>query len=101
MPDEPNLLNILGDKSEQRLAAIYDSLATESQLKLKESLAYLIKNHENPKHSFETVAKRAALLEHPVATSALMLRLRTLTGKPPKVWTMGGCLFVSRSLWAR
>ncbi|MGB5272626.1 MAG: universal stress protein, partial [Flavobacteriaceae bacterium] len=29
---------------------------------LKESLAYLIKNHENPKHSFETVSKRDGLV---------------------------------------
>ncbi len=59
---EPNLLNILGDKSEQRLAAIYDSLATESQQKLTDTLGYLIQNHTNPKHSFETVSKRDGLV---------------------------------------
>ncbi len=59
---EPNLLNILGDRSEQRLAAIYDSLAAESQLKLKETLVYLNQNHKNPKHSFETVSKRDGLV---------------------------------------
>jgi nucleotide-binding universal stress UspA family protein len=59
---EPNMLNILGDRSEQRLAAIYDSLASESQLKLNETLAYLTKNHRNPKHGFEAISKRDGLV---------------------------------------
>jgi nucleotide-binding universal stress UspA family protein len=59
---EPDLMNLLGDKSEQRLAAIYDSLASESQHKLKETLDYLGQNHENQNHSFETISKRDGLV---------------------------------------
>lgn len=59
---EPNLLNILGDKSEQRLAAIYDSLSQESQMKLNETLDYLNKNHQNPKHGFKTISRRDGLV---------------------------------------
>ena len=53
---EPSFGNVLGDKSKERLAVIYDSLSRNSEEKLREISSYLQKNHENPQHHFETVS---------------------------------------------
>ena len=58
---EPNALNMLGRKGQQRLGAIYDSLSQYSVNELNKTLAYLHKNHCNTNHSFETVSKSATL----------------------------------------
>ncbi|MCK5441693.1 MAG: universal stress protein [Maribacter sp.] len=52
-----DLLNVLGDKSQQRLGVIYDSLAKNADLELEKILLYLKKNHFNSKHTFETLSK--------------------------------------------
>ncbi|SDE34742.1 Nucleotide-binding universal stress protein, UspA family [Pricia antarctica] len=54
---EPNALNMLGRKDQKRLGTIYDSLSQYSEQELGRVLGYLIKNHGNPKHRFETVSK--------------------------------------------
>lgn len=53
---EPSTLNMLGQKGQQRLAVIYDSLSEHSRQELNKVLAYLKKNHHNPKHKFEVVS---------------------------------------------
>jgi nucleotide-binding universal stress UspA family protein len=60
---EPNALNKLGRKGQQRLGIIYDSLSQYSTQELKKNSEYLNKNHSNPKHSFETFSKSATLEE--------------------------------------
>ncbi len=58
---EPNALNMLGRKDQKRLGTIYDSLSQYSEQELGRVLGYLIKNHGNPKHRFETVSKSNTL----------------------------------------
>ncbi|MGB3149091.1 MAG: universal stress protein, partial [Maribacter sp.] len=53
----PKTLNMLGSKSQQRLGIVYDSLSEHSSQELEKVMVYLKKNHNNPKHSFETVSK--------------------------------------------
>lgn len=53
---EPNTLNMLGQKGQQRLGVIYDSLSEHSKQELNKVLAYLKKNHHNPKHRFEVIS---------------------------------------------
>lgn len=52
---EPNALNMLGQKGQQRLGVIYDSLSEYSRQELNKVMAYLKKNLHNPKHSFEMI----------------------------------------------
>ncbi|MCJ7465952.1 MAG: universal stress protein [Maribacter sp.] len=59
---EPDALNLLGKKTQQRLGVIYDSLAQYSQQELDKVLAYLHQNHPNPKHRFETISKSDTLV---------------------------------------
>ena len=54
---EPNALNLLGRKGQQRLGTIYDSLSQYSVQELDKIWAYLKENHRNPNHSFETISK--------------------------------------------
>ncbi len=54
---EPNALNLLGRKGQQRLGTIYDSLSQYSVQELDKILAYLKENHHNPNHSFETISQ--------------------------------------------
>lgn len=60
---EPNALNMLGRKGQRRLGIIYDSLAEYAKQELEKSLNYLKKNHHNPKHYFEVIAKSDTLEE--------------------------------------
>lgn len=60
---EPNALNLLGRKGQERLGIIYDSLSQYSEQELDKILNYLKENHQNAKHSFETVSKSNTLQE--------------------------------------
>ncbi|MEX0289193.1 MAG: universal stress protein [Flavobacteriaceae bacterium] len=60
---EPNTLNLLGRKSQERLGIIYDSLAQHSQLELEKVLGYLEEHHQNTGHSFETISVAETLEE--------------------------------------
>lgn len=60
---EPNTLNLLGRKGQQRLGAIYDSLSEYSRQELDKVMAYLRENHHNPKHSFEPLSRSDTLEE--------------------------------------
>ena len=60
---EPNALNMLGRKGQQRLGTIYDSLSQFSVRELKKTLEYLHKNHDNANHTFETVSTSETLEE--------------------------------------
>ncbi len=60
---EPEAMNMLGRKGQQRLGTIYDSLSQYSARELKDTLAYLNERHTNPNHSFETLSKSETLLE--------------------------------------
>ena len=60
---EPKAMNILGQKSQQRLGVIYDSLEKYSDQELDKILIYLNKNHTNPNHSFKTISKSYTLEE--------------------------------------
>ncbi|MFT5735980.1 MAG: nucleotide-binding universal stress UspA family protein [Maribacter sp.] len=64
---EPQALNMLGSKGQQRLGIIYDSLSEYSKQELDKILIYLKENHHNPKHSFEIVSKSDTLEEAIVA----------------------------------
>ncbi len=50
---EPSFINILGDKSKERLGVIYDSLAKNSSIELDKIMRYLKDNHKNNNHTFE------------------------------------------------
>ncbi len=54
---EPEIANMLGDKSKRRLGVIYDSLRKHSNQELDKILEYLEKNHKNGKHTFEKISK--------------------------------------------
>jgi nucleotide-binding universal stress UspA family protein len=60
---EPQALNMLGNKGQQRLGIIYDSLSEYSKQELDKTLIYLEENNHNPKHSFETFSKSDTLEE--------------------------------------
>ena len=60
---EPNTLNLLDAKSQQRLGVIYDSLKRYSEQQLAKVLDYMNENHKNSNHSFETISKSATLVE--------------------------------------
>lgn len=60
---EPNTLNLLDNKSQQRLGVIYDSLKKYSEQQLTKVLDYMNKNHKNSNHSFETISKSDTLVE--------------------------------------
>ena len=53
---EPKFDSLLGDKSKERLAIIYESLSKNSRSQLAEIDQYLSKNHLNKNHRFETVS---------------------------------------------
>ena len=58
---EPNSLNLLDAKSQQRLGVIYDSLKQYSEQQLAKVLDYMNQNHKNPNHSFETISRSDTL----------------------------------------
>ncbi|SHF30757.1 Nucleotide-binding universal stress protein, UspA family [Arenibacter palladensis] len=58
---EPKAMNMLGQKSQQRLGVIYDSLAQNSVQELDKILSYLNQNHNNPNHSFEIISRSDTL----------------------------------------
>ena len=53
---EPKFDSLLGDKSKERLAVIYESLSKNSANELAEIKNYLQQNHRNKKHHFEMVS---------------------------------------------
>lgn len=60
---EPNTMNLLGKKGQQRLGAIYDSLSAYSKAELNKILEYLKAHHHNPNHTFEIVSKSDNLVQ--------------------------------------
>lgn len=60
---EPNSLNLLGRRGQQRLGVIYDSLSQYSIQELEKVKAYLNKHHSNSKHIFETISISETLEE--------------------------------------
>jgi nucleotide-binding universal stress UspA family protein len=60
---EPNSLNLLGKKGQQRLGVIYDSLSQYSTQELEKVKAYLNEHHSNTKHIFETISISETLEE--------------------------------------
>ena len=60
---EPQLANLLGDRSELRLGAIYESLEKESREQMQDLLGYLQRNHHNPRHQFEAIHRSGDLLQ--------------------------------------
>ncbi|WP_445381376.1 universal stress protein [Robiginitalea sp. IMCC43444] len=70
---EPQLANLLGDRSELRLGAIYESLGKESREQMQDLLGYLQQNHHNPRHQFEAIHRSGDLLQ----------ALRALTNEYP------------------
>ncbi len=60
---EPQTLNMLGRKNQQRLGTIYDSLSQYSKQELGKVLTYLKENHHSPRHSFETFSKSETFVE--------------------------------------
>ena len=58
---EPKAMNMLGQKYQQRLGVIYDSLAQNSVQELDKILSYLNQNHNNQNHSFETISRSDTL----------------------------------------
>lgn len=59
---EPNIKNIMGNKSSVRLGMIYESMRQESQKGLEQVLDYMKKHHLNPNHSFETISRKNDLV---------------------------------------
>ncbi len=53
---EPKFDSLLGDKSKERLAIIYESLSKNSKSQLSEIERYLSKNHLNKRHRFQTIS---------------------------------------------
>lgn len=53
---EPKFDSLLGDKSKERLAVIYESLSKYSNSQLAEIERYLSKNHQNKKHQIKTIS---------------------------------------------
>lgn len=53
---EPKFDGLLGDKSKERLAVIYESLSKNSKSQLSDVENYLSKNHLNKKHHFQTIS---------------------------------------------
>jgi len=60
---EPSSLNLLGNKSQQRLGVIYDSLSSYSENELDGMLKYFEINHKNPNHQFTSVSESETLEE--------------------------------------
>src|SRR5690606_3890043 len=60
---EPRLLNMLDQKSQQRLGILYDSMAQYSKQELDKILGYLNENYNNPNHNFEIISKSETLEE--------------------------------------
>lgn len=60
---EPNTLNLLGSRSQQRLGIIYDSLSKYAKQELEGILNYLKINHLNPNHHFTAISRSETLEE--------------------------------------
>lgn len=60
---EPRMLNMLDQKSQQRLGILYDSMGQYSKQELDKILGYLNKNYNNPNHNFEIISKSETLEE--------------------------------------
>jgi nucleotide-binding universal stress UspA family protein len=61
---EPTFGGILGDRSKERLAIIYESLSADSNRQLDEMEAYLGKHHKNIRHLFEKRSVRGNLVDN-------------------------------------
>lgn len=59
---EPNLANILGDRGEQRLGNIYQSMEADARKRMKELLDYLKAHHHNPRHQLASLIKPGDLV---------------------------------------
>ncbi len=59
---EPGFGGILGDRSKERLAIIYESLLADSNRQLDEMMAYLKKHHKIEEHYFEKRSVRGNLV---------------------------------------
>ncbi|HKL89586.1 MAG TPA: universal stress protein [Allomuricauda sp.] len=60
---EPKLQNVSGFKSTSRAGNIYGSMAAESKGELDKIKEYLLKNHKNKDHVFETLSISGGLVE--------------------------------------
>lgn len=60
---EPRAADLLGKKSKERLAVLYESMETNSETELDKILKYLSENHTNSRHHFEKAAVANDLLE--------------------------------------
>lgn len=55
---EPQVKNILGNRSSTRAGMVYESMHQESQKGLDQVLSYMKKHHSNPNHSFEVISRQ-------------------------------------------
>lgn len=60
---EPRAADLLGEKSKERLAVLYESMEQHSETELDKILQYLSANHTNSRHRFEKAALADDLLE--------------------------------------
>lgn len=60
---EPRAADLLGEKSKERLAVLYESMEQHSETELDKILQYLSANHTNSRHSFEKAAVADDLME--------------------------------------
>ena len=60
---EPSYADVLGKKSKERLAVLYESLSKHSTAQLKAIEDYLKLHHKNPLHQFKTVSKGDDLID--------------------------------------
>ena len=60
---EPTFAPVLGHKSKERLAVIYDSLSLHSQKQLTETNDYLKKHHHNNNHQFSSISIEGEIID--------------------------------------
>ena len=60
---EPTFAPVLGHKSKERLAVIYDSLSLNSKKQLTETMNYLHKHHQNEFHEFSEISIEGEIVD--------------------------------------
>ena len=60
---EPTFAPVLGHKSKERLAVIYDSLSLNSKKQLTETMNYLHKHHKNEVHQFTDISMEGEIVD--------------------------------------
>ncbi len=60
---EPTFAPVLGHKSKERLAVIYDSLSLNSKKQLTETMNYLDKHHKNEFHEFSDLSLEGEIVD--------------------------------------